>query len=302
MTSVNKQMFLVADSAEAVQAESGQRRLNFAAESERLAKGGSAAHEGQVIAVARSRGGIGATMLAVNLAHQLATIGSTRKSGPARRVALVDLDLQFGMVAGFLDLEPSPALYDMARDGGIPDDTFLDQSLQSTPDGLDVLCAPSAFAPLDALRPDQLRGLIEALQARYDYVVVDLPHALVDWVSPVLAHAGLMYLVTDLSVPSLQQARRLIDAYAEDNLALEIEIVVNHEARPLLPHRHHQEAARALERELRHWLPDDRRAAKEAADRGLPLGRVARHSSLAKAVGKLAQDRLKKAAAAAHVS
>ncbi|KEO51501.1 AAA family ATPase [Thioclava pacifica] len=300
MTSVNKQMFLVADTAEAVQAAPAQRRLNFAAESERVAKGGSAAHVGQVIAVARSRGGIGATMLAVNLAHQLASIGAKRKGGPARRVALVDLDLQFGMVSGFLDLEPSPALYDMARDGSVPDETFLEQSLQSTPDGLDVLCAPSAFAPLDALRPEQLRGLIEAMQARYDYVVVDLPHALVDWVSPVLGHAGLMYLVTDLSVPSLQQARRLIDAYSEDNLAMEIEVVVNHEARPLLPRRQHQEAARALDRELRHWLPEDPRAAKEAADRGLPLGRVARRSALSKAVGKLAQERLKKAAAAAQ--
>lgn len=297
MTQKPKPMFLVpTPDPEAKAAPAPQRRLSFAAEAERLARQTLTEAEGRVIAVARSRGGIGATMLAVNLAHELAAQGG-KKGAPARRVGLIDLDLQFGMIAGFLDLEPCPALYDMARDGEVPDEVFLDQSLQRTEDGLEILCAPAAFAPLGALRVTQLQALIEMMQARCDYVVVDLPHVLVDWVGPVLSRAALMYLVADLSVPSLQQARRLIDAYREDNLGLEIEVVVSHESRPLMRKRVHQEAARALERDLSHWLPDDPRAAREAADRGVPLGRVARRSPLTRAIAGMAKTRIAQSAA-----
>ncbi|OOY17748.1 MULTISPECIES: AAA family ATPase [unclassified Thioclava] len=296
MTRRTKPIFLVPEPSARDLAAPAKRRLTFSAEAERLTHARAPDEEGQVIAVARSRGGIGATMLAVNLAHQLAAQGVKKGQAP-RRVGLIDLDLQFGMVAGFLDLDPSPALYDMARSGAVPDETFLDQSIQHSKDGLEVLCAPAAFAPLGALGADQVTELITLMQARCDYVVVDLPHALIDWVSPVLARASLMYLVTDLAVPSLQQARRLIDAYHEENLALEIEVVVNHQSRPLMRSRVQQEAAKALDRDLSHWLPDDPRAAKEAADRGVPLARIGRRSALSKAIAGLAKGRLAQSAA-----
>lgn len=245
---------------------------------------------GKVISVTQARGGIGSTTLAVNLADHLQGRSGLIKKTSSNRVALVDLDLQFGAVSSFVDVEPNDVLYQMAMDGTEPDSVFLRQSMTQLSSGLYVLAAPARFAPLGALQKKQLSALIGILRKEFDFVVVDLPRALVDWISPILKHSDRMLMVTDSSVPSIHQARRLIDFYTEDNLGLQIEIVVNHEVKPLIQGRHHTEASKVLERPLKYWLPDDPKAAREAVDRGVPLSDAAARSPLNKSIHRLAHS------------
>lgn len=262
-----------------------------------LAIAGPAIRQGKVITVAKARGGIGATTLAVNLADQLrGQKGLFRRHDP-HDVVVVDLDLQFGTVAGFLDVEPSQALIQMVKEDTDPDETFIQQALQETSTGIFVFAAPLGFAPMNALRPHQIQVLIERLRSRFDYVIVDLPRAMVEWISPVLDASDRMYLVADTSVPCIQQARRLIDFYREENLSLPIEVIISQEKKPIVMNRHHVEAAKALERKFRHWLPYDRRTASEAADRGRPLSAISSRSGLCKAIGRVAFDLIAEAGA-----
>lgn len=262
-----------------------------------LALAGPTIRQGKVITIAKARGGIGATTLAVNLADQLRGQKRLFRRHDPHDVVIVDLDLQFGTVAGFLDVTPSQALIQMAKEDIDPDETFIQQSLQETPSGIAVFSAPANFAPLNALRPHQIQVLIERLRTRFDYVIVDLPRAMVEWISPVLDASDRMYLVADTSVPCIQQARRLIDFYREENLSLPIEVIISQEKKPIVMNRHHVEAAKALERKFRHWLPYDRRTACEAADRGKPLSAISARSGLCKAIGRVAFDLIAEAGA-----
>lgn len=251
---------------------------------------GDAGHRGRLIAVAQARGGAGATTVAVNLADAL-----TGKSGflskPVKHsVALVDFDLQFGTVGSALDLDEQDALLKLAQDGTIPDAQFLSQAMTVRPGGLSVLPAPSKFAPIDALRSDQVSAILNQLLATNDYVVVDLPRALVGWVEPVVEMADRMLIVTDLAVPSVRHARRLMDFFKTANVGLPVEIVINRESRPLMRTAIHKEAAAALDSKLEHWLPQDDRAARTAVDRGEPLAAVAGRSPLTKAIAHLAKS------------
>lgn len=244
---------------------------------------------GRLIAVAHSRGGVGATTVAVNLADELGSQkGGLLHKGVTRRVALLDLDLQFGSVGAFLDLGDQDALQKLAFAGDLPDDDFLKQSLVALPRDLDVLAAPSTFLPLDALRPEQVAAVVTRLRDGHDYVVVDLPHALVDWIEPVIKAADELLIVTDTSVPSIRNCRRLIDFFSTDSPDLKVRVVVNHERKALLGSGMQKEAARALDRKLEHWLPDEPAAARASADRGKPLSAVAPRSALSKAIRQLA--------------
>lgn len=275
-----------AELARVVSRLSVPRRLTLSAQDQ---------HDGQVIAISKARGGIGATTLAVNLADQLC--GKKKLFGKAvsRKVVLVDLDLQFGAVAGFLDLQPNNALYSMARDRVDPDSVFLQQSIETTPSGLAVLAAPAGFMPLNALQPDQVATLIRRLRQTYDYVVIDLPHAMVDWLTPVLEAANHVLIVSGTSVPFVQQTRRLIDFFKEQNPSIHIQIIVGQEKKPLLRSRRHAEAAKALETEFRHWLPADPKAAENAMDRGCPLSQTDSGSPLTKEIAQIAADLIKAA-------
>ena len=245
---------------------------------------------GRVITVAQSRGGVGATTVAVNLADALTDKHGFMNKTAHKRVVVVDFDLQFGAVAGFLDVERNDSLYQIARDGSVPDSTFLEHSIVRRPGGIDVLPAPISIAPMDALRPEQVRAVIETLTKSYDFVIVDLPRTLVGWISGVIELTDRMLMVTDTAVPSIQQARRLIDFYTEDNIGLKIDIVINHEKKPMVKGRHHTEAAKVLERSFEIWLPNDPVAARDALDRGVPISEAASRSALAKSIRRLGRN------------
>lgn len=259
----------------------------------KLAHPASGAHStGHIIAVAQARGGVGSTTVAVNLADQLCRSKGRMSRGAGVKVALVDFDLQFGTVGSFLDLGEQDTFLQLALEGIVPDTNFLKQSMVTLPNGLSVLAAPSSFAPLDSLRADQVAAILDSLRETHDYVVVDMPRALVSWVEPIVQRADEMMVVTDLSISSIRHCRRLIDFFTQDNLSLPIQVVVNHQHKPLIQSRLHREAAKVLDRKLDHWLPHDPRAACAAADRGKPLSVTAPRSPLGKAISRLARATL----------
>lgn len=243
---------------------------------------------GRVVAVAQARGGIGSTTVAVNLADQLVRGAGLARKAARPKVALVDLDLQFGSVGTLLNLEEQDTLHQLALDGTVPDIHFLAQSMPVLDSGLAVLAAPAKFAPLESLRADQVAAILDNLRASHDYVVVDLPRALVGWIEPVVERTDELLIVTDISVASVRHCRRLIDFFIQDNPALPVELVVNHQRKPLMASRLQREVTKVLERPLKHWLPHDARAADAAGGRGEPLSRVAPRSSLGRAMTRLA--------------
>lgn len=253
------------------------------------AQGGGGGKEGAVIAVAQARGGIGSTTVAVNLADQLLTRKSRFRKEASNSVAILDLDIQFGAVGDFLDVPPSEGLMQLATGGMMPDMMWVQQSLTTMESGLDVMTAPTDFVPLDAITGPQIDGLIDVMRQTHDYVVLDMPRAITSWIEPVIASADEMMVVTDTTVPSIRATHRLIDFYLADNPGLDIEVVINHEKKPLVQAHHQKEAAKVLERKFEHWLPHDPKAARNAVDFGKPLSEVAGRSDLTKAIAALAK-------------
>lgn len=249
--------------------------------------------EGVVIPVVQARGGIGSTTVAVNLAdHLLGQKGRFRKEA-MHRVALIDLDLQFGSVGDFLEVAPQNAILQMAAGGVIPDAMWVEQSMSKTEHGLDVLTAPEDFMPLEAVGVQQIEALITTLRRNYDYVVLDMPRVLVPWIQPVVEVADELILVTDTTVPSIRSAKRLMEFHRGENPGLTVLPVINHEKRPMVQAQHQKEAARALDLKFEHWLPHDPKAARASVDYGKPLSAVAPRSDLNKAITALAKATLK---------
>ncbi|QMU59796.1 MAG: AAA family ATPase [Boseongicola sp.] len=250
---------------------------------------GAGAANGRLIAVQQARGGIGATTIAVNLADQLLDRKGAFKKEAANKVIVVDFDLQFGTVGDFLDIEQQEGLMQLAAEAFIPDAMWIEQSITTLPSGLSVLAAPSRFVPLEAMQPAQIEGLIKTLKTMYDYVVVDLPRALVSWIEPILGECDQLMIVTDMSVPAVRATRRLMEFVLADNAQLPIEIVINHEKKPMLLRNHHKEAAKALDVKFNHWIAHDPKAAREAVDYGKPISEVSGRSDIAKGIAALAK-------------
>ena len=111
-----------------------------------------------------------------------------------------------------------------------------------------------------------------------------------------------MILVTDTTVPAIRSAKRLIEFYKSENPTLNVQVVINHEKKPLVQAHHHKEAAKALDGKFEHWLPQDEKAARTAVDFGKPLSAVAASSNLNKAIHALAKSTMKALPAVEHAT
>ena len=137
-----------------------------------LARGQGGVADGGVsiaplVCVLGPKGGTGKTLTSANLAVALAEVG--------QRVALVDLDLQFGDVALCLGLPPERTIYDLALAGGSLDWDKLEPFLVEHPSGVRVLLAPRRPDQASAVSTELLREVYALLRTHVDYVIVDTP-------------------------------------------------------------------------------------------------------------------------------
>ena len=123
------------------------------------------------IAIVNQKGGVGKTTTCVNLCAALKNLGN--------RVLAFDFDPQANTTSGFgVDKTSSPNVYDLLLNGADPA-----KAVVSTPYG-DVLPSNKALAgasiEMIALegREYRLRGALETLRDRYDYIFVDCPPSL----------------------------------------------------------------------------------------------------------------------------
>jgi len=124
----------------------------------------------RVTSVFSTKGGLGATTLAVNLAVCLVE----RTHG---QVLLVDLDTRPSDVATFLDLRPTYSVRDALENIGRLDESFLQGLLSRHQSKLQVL--PGPLRPEGThLNADQVQAMIEILRSHFDHIVLDLGHDL----------------------------------------------------------------------------------------------------------------------------
>lgn len=125
---------------------------------------------GKVITVFSLRGGVGVSMLASNLAAALPQIWGTPS-------VLVDLAFVNGQSALLLDLPLRNSWADLGRSPANEiDRALLDSVLLKHGSGVHVLAAPRRPEDAELINASYVRKVIELLQSRYEYVVLDLPH------------------------------------------------------------------------------------------------------------------------------
>ncbi len=243
---------------------------------------------GQVITVGRAKGGMGATTLAINLALSLIDPIGKEES---KRVAFLDLDLQFGDASLYLDLDPRSDLLDIVQKPTRLDTALLLSAMTEHESGMEVLQAPIEPMPLDALRTETVGRLIDLAQQEFDYVVIDLPLALASWHEMVLDMTDKLYLVTQLNVPAIRQTKRLIDILKDEGLySLPVSIVLNRYVKRFNEQTRLRQCTKALDHTIDHYLPEDERVVLEAINRGVPLTEVRRRARICQIIRDMALD------------
>ncbi|MEU7086118.1 CpaE family protein [Streptomyces achromogenes] len=179
---------------------------------------------GTVVTVSGAKGGVGATLTAVQLAL------AAQASG--RATALVDLDLQSGDIASYLDVQFRRSVADLAAITDISPRVLADAVFRHDT-GLALLLAPAEGERGEEVTDRAARQLIGALRSRYEAVVVDCGAQLGGAGAAAVETADTALLVTTPDVIAVRAAKRTVRMWDRLQIrkAEETTVVVNRHTR-----------------------------------------------------------------------
>jgi pilus assembly protein CpaE len=249
---------------------------------QRLDLGKAPRKAGRVVSWIACKGGSGATFLASNFAYAMAAPGD-------KRVALIDLNLQFGDAALFLaDQPPQATLSDVVRQIRRLDSALLASSMIHVTPDCHVLAAPENLAEAGLVKPEHLDTLLSVAASHYDYVVLDLGRSLDALSLRALDKSETIFLVIQLTLPFIRDCKRLIHAltslgYSRDKISL---VVNRHEKGGDITI---QDAERVLGQKISKIVPNSYRAVAASVNQGVPLLKLVPRDPVARALTDLAE-------------
>jgi pilus assembly protein CpaE len=232
--------------------------------------------KGQVIALASCKGGSGATFIATNLAYALAQEN--------QRVALFDLNLQFGDAALFVsDQKPAATLSHVAQQIHRLDISFLAASMLQVTPNFSILAAPEDPAHASDVKPEHIDRLLHLAREHYDFIVLDLGRGLDAISVRALDQADIICPVMQATLPYIRDGKRLLQAFASlEYPTSKIRLILNRYA------GNDEIRGRDLEdaygQRIFHTMPNHYAAAAASVNQGVPVLKLAPGSPLSRSL------------------
>ncbi len=238
---------------------------------------------GKLINVLGSKGGIGTTTIAINLAVSLQEVN------PRSSVVMVDLNLQCGDAALFLDIEPLHTLSDITSDPSRLDMTFLTSILSRHASGLYLLPAAERVEEMSEWTIECVERSLELLQSRFDYVILDSGHLLDDITVTTLNRPSTLLLVSTLSLPVVRHTKRLVTLLSHFHYPLEdLKIIINR-----YKSKHEislQDFEDSVQQKPFGIIPNDYITAASSMNKGRTLADIRKRAHITRSIKKIAID------------
>jgi len=175
---------------------------------------------GMIVSMMSMVGGVGVTSLAANLALALRSLN--------QRVALLDLDLQTGGLAVFLNLEPEVTIMPLVRLDRKLDSIQLESALTKHSSGVYLLSAPKRIEEGELVSDITVSTVLDLMRQLFDYVIVDCGDHVDENAVAAWERSEHLFYVLNQSIAAARCAWRFVDLFERLGLTtLEPRFVLN---------------------------------------------------------------------------
>lgn len=176
----------------------------------------------EILSFFSTKGGVGRTTLAVNLAASLASRG--------KKVLLIDASLQFGDVAITLNQAAKRTIYNIVENNEEITLALLEKNIVRHECGLELLLAPKEPAFAEAIKSEHLLKIIDLARSVYQYVIFDLPPNITEKELAILDRSDLVLLVATLEISSLKNTKICLKTFNDISFDMsKIKLILNKE-------------------------------------------------------------------------
>ena len=233
---------------------------------------------GRVFGFVGAKGGVGTTMVAVNVATAL---GAASKPD---RVLLMDLHQSGGDAAIFMGAEPRFSVIDALNNMHRLDEIFFRTLVVQTAPCTDLLASPERAVP-GAFERERIQRLIGFASTVYKQTVIDLPQSDAA-VMDMLDELTMIYVVANQELTTVKSACRIAamlrDRYGRDKVTL----ILSRSDRHAEIGR--EDVEKAVGAPVTHIFPSDYRVALQALNKGRPVA-LDNHNELSTSFRRFAQ-------------
>ena len=177
---------------------------------------------GRIIALLGTRGGAGATTLAVHL-------GCFLVQQYGKKTLILDVHRRLGHVSLYLGEDAANYhFYELVRNISRLDESLLQAFVIHHATCLDILPSPDCFDDSANVPLDAIQHAIRFLGQNYAFVVIDCPHGVHNLSLATIDCCDELYLVATPDVPALRDLSRCVDRFLQSNVSPEkIKVVIN---------------------------------------------------------------------------
>jgi pilus assembly protein CpaE len=215
-----------------------------------------------VITFIGAKGGVGTTTLAVNCGVELA--------GKKRRTVVADLKPGLGDVALFLGVHSRHTVLDAIENAHRLDTSLLEGLLAKHLSGLELLPGSDQFHRPSGADGEVIETLLGLLADRSEFIVVDAGCQVNASARAALNASDMVGVVMNPDVPSIRNARRLIECIGEMGVRGDrVRVLLNRAGEPYpIPFNEIEEA---LGSKIFLTIPSDYKSVATALNAGVPL-------------------------------
>lgn len=236
---------------------------------------------GVIIALVSTVGGVGVTSLTANL-------GLALRYTLNKRVAVVDLDLQTGGLAVFLNLEPERTIMQLCESERKLDSIQLESALTKHPSGIYLLAAPKRIEDSELVSDKNIGPILDLMRQLFDYIIVDCGGYIDENAVAVWERSDQVFYLLDQSIAAARCAWRFLDLFGRLGLSgVEPSFILSR----YQPHHpiSEEQITHTLGRSIYAKVPRDEKLLERIQLRAQDLWQVGPGSPLARSIEDLAK-------------
>jgi pilus assembly protein CpaE len=237
---------------------------------------------GRIVNVVGSKGGVGTTTLAVNLA-----VSSAENKG-AGSVALLDMNMAFGEVPLFLGIKPGYTWGQVAKNISRLDSTFLLSTTFKHDSGVHVLPSPGSLNGHSAPTPEVIQRVLALMKNTFHFIVIDGGQSFDATSLKTAPICDSILLVSQLNLPCLSNTKNLLKALSDAGIGSgdRVKLVINRHLRGA--DMSVKEAEQIIGKEVFWVVPNDYKTTMSAINQGKALREISNKAAVTKSVEDLA--------------
>jgi pilus assembly protein CpaE len=235
---------------------------------------------GEMIAVCSAKGGVGKTVMAINLAVAL--------SKNNIQIGVMDGNFQFGDVCLAMDLQSTFSIKDVVENMETMDRFALASYLIHHSSGVKVLAAPDRPEFADMISADMIDQVCDLLLCQQDYLIVDTGVGLQEKSLQFIEKADQVFVLTNLEMATIKNTKMMLETLSLLGLREKVQVVVNRSTMESVISA--SDIPDILGEETPIYIPNQFQIVSQSLNVGIPFVTNHGKTDLAKAVFKMAEQ------------